>query len=171
VKSTLDLLERIIYRHGNCSYNALRDITCPSKLKRPEREAALDASIILVCLSNSVECSCMQLTTLQELLSEESIHMSSQRSTSFPKTSLEPSCPSTGGSKCKPRFAEFACSFVEVISQVFTIAVFVCLSLGADFPVRCCCHEGSDSNEFLGRRRELSDSYEWYVLLTLSRAI
>jgi hypothetical protein len=53
VKSTLDLLERVIYRHGNCSYNALRDITCPSKLKRPEREAALDASIILVCLSRA----------------------------------------------------------------------------------------------------------------------
>ena len=51
VKSTLDLLERIIYRHGCCSYNALRDVTCPSKLKRPEQEAALDASIILVCLS------------------------------------------------------------------------------------------------------------------------
>ncbi|KAH9063860.1 hypothetical protein EDB87DRAFT_73631 [Lactarius vividus] len=48
VKSTLDLLERIVYRHGNCSYNALRDLTCPSKLKRPEQEAALDASVILV---------------------------------------------------------------------------------------------------------------------------
>ncbi|KAH9178167.1 hypothetical protein EDB89DRAFT_1843774, partial [Lactarius sanguifluus] len=51
VKSTLDLLERIVYRHGNCSYNALRDLTCPSKLKRPEQEAALDASVILVCPS------------------------------------------------------------------------------------------------------------------------
>ncbi len=50
VKSTLDLLERIIHRHGNCSYNALRDVTCPSKLKRPEQEVALDASIILVCV-------------------------------------------------------------------------------------------------------------------------
>jgi hypothetical protein len=106
----------------------------------------------------------MQLTAPQELLSEESIHMSSQRSTSFPKTSLEPSCLSTGGSKCKPRFAEFACSFVEVISRVFVIGVFECSSLGADFPVRCRGHEGSDSNEFLGRRRELSGSYEWYVL-------
>src|SRR5258708_28418210 len=47
VKFTLDFLERMIYRHGNCSYNALRDLTCPSKLKRPEQEAALDASIIL----------------------------------------------------------------------------------------------------------------------------
>ncbi|KAF8273247.1 hypothetical protein EI94DRAFT_1564525 [Lactarius quietus] len=51
VKSTLDLLERIIHGHGNCSYNALRDVTCRSKLERPEQEVALDDSIILVCLS------------------------------------------------------------------------------------------------------------------------
>ena len=59
VKFTLDFLEKMIYRHGNCSYNALRDLTCPSKLKRPEQEAALDASIILVCLLGNVELWCM----------------------------------------------------------------------------------------------------------------
>ncbi|KAI0254937.1 hypothetical protein BJV78DRAFT_1120090, partial [Lactifluus subvellereus] len=48
VKPALDLLEKIIRRHGECSYKALRDIACPSKLKRPE-QAALDSSIILVC--------------------------------------------------------------------------------------------------------------------------
>lgn len=95
--------------------------------------------------------------------------MSSQRSTSFLNTSLEPS--STGGSKCKPRFAEFACSFVEVTSQVFAIGVLLFSSLGAGLPVRCCGNEGSDSNGFLGRRRELPGSYEWYVLLTLSITI
>ncbi|KAH9063859.1 hypothetical protein EDB87DRAFT_73713 [Lactarius vividus] len=57
----------------------------------------------------------MHLTIAQELLSEESIYMSTQRSsTSTLSTSLGPSYPSTGGSKCKPRFAEFACPFVEV---------------------------------------------------------
>ena len=49
VKLALDLLEKIIWRHGKCSYKALRDIACSSKLKRPEKEAALDSSIILVC--------------------------------------------------------------------------------------------------------------------------
>ena len=169
MKSTLDLLERVIYRHGNCSYNALRDITCPSKLKRPEREVALDASIILVCLERC-QMLYMQLTTPQELLSEESIYMSSQRSTSFLNTSLEPACPPTGSSKCKPRFAEFACSFVEVITRVSAFGVLFS-SLGAGFPVRCPGNEGSGSNGFLGRRREFPGSYEWCVLLTLSRAI
>ncbi len=116
VKSTLDFLEKIIYRHGTCSYNALRDIACPSKLKRPEQETALDASIILVCLFMTVvELWCMHVTVVQELLSEESIHLSTQQSISTHNTSLEPS-PSTGGSKCKPRFAEFACSSAEVIN-------------------------------------------------------
>jgi hypothetical protein len=49
VKPALDLMEKIIRKHGKCSYKALRDIACPSKLKRPEQEAALDSSIILVC--------------------------------------------------------------------------------------------------------------------------
>jgi hypothetical protein len=49
VKPALDLLEKIIRKHGKCSYKALRDIACSSKLKRPEQEAALDSSIILVC--------------------------------------------------------------------------------------------------------------------------
>ena len=126
VKSMLDLLERIIYRHGYCSYIALRDVTCPSKLKRPEQEAALDASVILVCLLRDVGPWRMHLIIAQELLSEESIHMSSQRTTSFLNTSLEPSCPSTEDSKCKPRFAEFACSFVEVISQMFATGLLMC---------------------------------------------
>ncbi|KAN0139057.1 Telomerase ribonucleoprotein complex - RNA binding domain containing protein [Lactarius tabidus] len=60
--------------------------------------------------------------------------MSSQRSTSFPKTSLEPSCLSTGGSKCKPRFAEFACSFVEIFrfAAVVTKAVIPMSFWGGD---------------------------------------
>ena len=49
VKPALDLLEEIIGRHGKCSYNALMGVSCPSKVKRPEQEAALDSSIILVC--------------------------------------------------------------------------------------------------------------------------
>lgn len=48
VKSALDLLDKMIRRHGRCSYKALRNITCPSKVKRPEHEAPLDSSIILV---------------------------------------------------------------------------------------------------------------------------
>lgn len=103
----------------------------------------------------------MHLTFAQELLSEESIYMSSQRSASFPNTSLEPSSPSTGVSKSKPRFAEFACPLVEVISQGFATGALVCSSsFRAGFPVRCRGHKGSDSNGFLGRKRELSDSYE-----------
>jgi hypothetical protein len=103
----------------------------------------------------------MHLTIAQELLSEESIHMS-QRSASSPNTSLDPSFPSTGVSKCKPRFAEFACPLVEVISQGFATGVLVCSSsLRAGFPVRCRGHKGSDPNGFLGTKRELSSSYEW----------
>ena len=49
VKSALDLLDKMIRRHGRCAYKALRDIACPSKVKRPEHEAPLDSSIILVC--------------------------------------------------------------------------------------------------------------------------
>jgi hypothetical protein len=49
VRSALDLLEKLIGRHGRCSYGTLRGITCPSKVKRPEQEAALDSSVILVC--------------------------------------------------------------------------------------------------------------------------
>ncbi|KAI0303742.1 hypothetical protein B0F90DRAFT_1626474, partial [Multifurca ochricompacta] len=49
VKPTLNLLEQMIWRHGKCSYNALRDMTSSSKLRRPRQEAALDSSIILVC--------------------------------------------------------------------------------------------------------------------------
>lgn len=51
VKPVLDSLEKIIGRHGRCFYGALRDIACPSKVKRPEQEAALDSSVILVCPS------------------------------------------------------------------------------------------------------------------------
>jgi|SRR5712671_321972 len=47
VKSALDLLDKIIGRHGACSYRTLRDITCPSNVNRPKQ--ALDSSIILVC--------------------------------------------------------------------------------------------------------------------------
>ncbi|KAI0300910.1 hypothetical protein BC826DRAFT_905511, partial [Russula brevipes] len=50
VKLAIDLLEKMIGRHGKCSYWALRDIACPTKIKRPEQEASLDYSIILVCL-------------------------------------------------------------------------------------------------------------------------
>ncbi|KAI0001414.1 hypothetical protein BJV74DRAFT_765921, partial [Russula compacta] len=53
VRSVLDLLDKMIRRHGKCSYNTLRDITCPSKVKRRQQEAALDSSIILVCLLHS----------------------------------------------------------------------------------------------------------------------
>jgi hypothetical protein len=49
VKPALDLLAKMIGRHGSCSYGALRDISCPSKVKRSEQEAALDSSVILVC--------------------------------------------------------------------------------------------------------------------------
>jgi len=49
VKPVLDPLEKMIGRHGKCSYGALRDIACPSKVKRPEQEAPLDSSVILVC--------------------------------------------------------------------------------------------------------------------------
>ena len=45
-------------------------------------------------------------------MSEESIHMSSQRVSGSPDPPLE---STAGGSKGKPRFAEFACSHAEVI--------------------------------------------------------
>jgi hypothetical protein len=48
VKFALDLLDKMIGRHGTCSYKTLRDITCPSNVNRPEQQA-LDSSIILVC--------------------------------------------------------------------------------------------------------------------------
>ncbi|KAI0280790.1 hypothetical protein BGY98DRAFT_1060348, partial [Russula aff. rugulosa BPL654] len=51
VKSALDLLDKIIKKHGRCSYKVLRNITCPSKVIRPEHEAPLDSSIILELLS------------------------------------------------------------------------------------------------------------------------
>ncbi|KAH9178168.1 hypothetical protein EDB89DRAFT_1149847 [Lactarius sanguifluus] len=51
--------------------------------------------------------------------------MSTQRSTSTLSTSLGPSCPSTGGSKCKPRFAEFACPFVEIYRFVVVVTKVV----------------------------------------------
>ena len=50
VKSVLDLLGKLIGNHGKCYYGGLRDIACPSKVKRPEQETALDSSVILVCL-------------------------------------------------------------------------------------------------------------------------
>jgi hypothetical protein len=53
-KPALDLLEKLIGRHGRCSYGALRDIGCPSKVKHPEQEAALDSSVILVCPCNQL---------------------------------------------------------------------------------------------------------------------
>ncbi|KAF8486066.1 hypothetical protein DFH94DRAFT_623033 [Russula ochroleuca] len=49
VKSALQLVDKMIGRHGRCSYRTLRDIACPSKVKRPKQEAPLDSSIILVC--------------------------------------------------------------------------------------------------------------------------
>ncbi len=55
------------------------------------------------------------LTGFQELMSEESIHLSSQQVSGTPDRTRE-SCRSAGeASKSKPRFAEFACSHVEVI--------------------------------------------------------
>jgi len=50
------------------------------------------------------------ITVIQELMSEESICISSQQVS--PPTN-DP--PPAGGSKGKPRFAEFACSHAEVI--------------------------------------------------------
>ena len=51
------------------------------------------------------------ITAIQELMSEESIHLSSQG------VSRTPDPPLAGGPKAKPRFAEFACSHAEVIDS------------------------------------------------------
>jgi hypothetical protein len=53
-------------------------------------------------------------------MSEESIHLSSQGA------SRTPDPPPAGGSKGKPRFAEFACSHAEVISTNRILSSLAC---------------------------------------------
>ncbi|THH09180.1 hypothetical protein EW146_g8757 [Bondarzewia mesenterica] len=111
LKSVIDHLEKMVYRHGKCGYIALRDLTCPSKLK-DDKQKPLDSSIIL------------------ELMSEQSINLHSQRpidselvsDISLNRTTLPPSLTqSKPGTKAKPRFAEFACSILEVYRYVVLV--------------------------------------------------
>ncbi|CCM03069.1 uncharacterized protein FIBRA_05189 [Fibroporia radiculosa] len=104
LKPVLAMLDQMIWRHGKCGYKALLNIACPSKI-RTENERPLDSSIIL------------------EMMSEYSSQLRSQPTMALYNDSVD----SAGNTiiarglsqarkhvSSKPRFAEFACSYVEV---------------------------------------------------------
>ena len=88
-------------------------------------------------------------------MSEESIHLSSQG------IFRTPDPPVAGGSKGKPRFAEFACSHAEVVNQPGSFTTEALMWPGIGIPFRCFGHQGCHPKALLGSCRELSTGNEW----------
>ncbi|CAK5268459.1 unnamed protein product [Mycena citricolor] len=108
LKDAVPMLEKILWRHGKCSYSRLRDLTCPTKTGQL-RKSDLDSS---------------------ELISE---HPSSNPRTQPPP--IDHSLDSEGNSiqpngltqaafhaKNKPRFVEYSCSYNEVYRYVILVS-------------------------------------------------
>ncbi|KAL0953283.1 hypothetical protein HGRIS_004533 [Hohenbuehelia grisea] len=115
VKSSLPILERMIWKHSKCGYKPLRDKLCPSKAVRTG-EKDIDSSVILEMLSE--DSSQADLRT-QRSYANLSIDSTGQR--------IQPDGLSQAErhTKHKPRFAEFACSYTEVYRFVVVVTKFV----------------------------------------------
>ncbi|KAG6896050.1 hypothetical protein C0992_010666 [Termitomyces sp. T32_za158] len=106
LKEVLPVLESMIWRHRKCGYVPLRDKVCPSKLKSTEGKQ-LDSSVILECVSEQS----ILLSQVPPGLGDSSIDSSGNPIQPFGLTQAE------RHAKAKPRFADFACSFVELYQK------------------------------------------------------
>ncbi|KAG6862537.1 hypothetical protein C0995_000085 [Termitomyces sp. Mi166 len=102
LKEILLLLESMIWRHKKCGYTPLRDKVCPSKLKSTEG-TQLDSSVILECVSEQS----ILLSQMPPNLGNSSIDSNDSPIQPYGLTQAE------RYAKAKPRFADFACPFVE----------------------------------------------------------
>ncbi|CAL1716650.1 unnamed protein product [Somion occarium] len=111
LKPVLPILEKLIWRHGKCGYKPLLNKICPSKLKT-NREQPLDSSIILEMMSeNSI------IINSQQPVSSGNLSIDSHGNTILPEGLTQ----ARNEVKNKPRFAEFACSYVEVFCFLMVI--------------------------------------------------
>ncbi|KAL4243808.1 Telomerase reverse transcriptase [Abortiporus biennis] len=133
LRGVIDLLEKMIWRHGKCGYRPLLEKVCPSKLKTVQ-STPLDSSIILEMMSETSIQFCSQNKQINS-----SISFDSDGNTILPEGLSE----LHRQVKNKPRFAEFACSPSEVYCYaiVITKAVIPNAFWGSDenFKVICRC--------------------------------
>ncbi|KAG6908673.1 hypothetical protein DXG01_003687 [Tephrocybe rancida] len=110
LKEIIPLLQSIIWRHSKCGYKPMRDKVCPMKLKNTEGKL-LDTSVILECVSEQS----ILLSQPPLNLGNSSIDSEGNSILPFGLTQAE------RHAKSKPRFADLACSFVEVFRYVVLI--------------------------------------------------
>ncbi|KAF7424166.1 hypothetical protein PC9H_009469 [Pleurotus ostreatus] len=105
LKESLKILQRMVWKHSKCGYKPLRDKFCPSKAK-PSGKEDFDS------------------TTILEMMSEDSSTLFSQPAqldTSMDTSRYEASLGAIDQAKPRPKFAEFACGYVEVYRYVAAI--------------------------------------------------
>ncbi|KZT22067.1 hypothetical protein NEOLEDRAFT_1221248 [Neolentinus lepideus HHB14362 ss-1] len=104
VKAVLPLLEQIIWRHVKCRYKRLCDAVCPSKLSTTPSKN-IDSSIILELMSEHGSQPKSQISQYNKSVSLDILD----------RSIVSHALSQAGkGAKHKPRFAEFACSQLEV---------------------------------------------------------
>ncbi|KAG2017771.1 hypothetical protein CC2G_007253 [Coprinopsis cinerea AmutBmut pab1-1] len=116
LKGTMAMVDQILWRHEKCSYKALRDLACPSKIPTEGDGDIVHSSIILELVSESS----MQLATQPSLrLSDVSLDSSGQ--------SIRPigGTQASAHTRNKPRFIEFACTHTEVFRYVALVTTAV----------------------------------------------
>ncbi|KAF7773358.1 hypothetical protein Agabi119p4_5525 [Agaricus bisporus var. burnettii] len=104
LKDIVPLVDKMLWRHYKCPYKLLLDKLCPSKVK----------------IKDNVNDS-----TILEWMSERSIQLQTQGSYGADTTGVSLSTVNVNSkprdSMPKPRFAEFACSYIEVYRYVVVV--------------------------------------------------